>query len=169
MRRHLATKAYGTPLFAVLLLSVAAGTAVSSPLPLAVPEFTFSDTSGEARDQRAEHEARLRVLVERLRSDLAASGKFRIVDIACDPRPCAADVGRSLEQARKAGARFVVLVTVHKTSSLILSCPVHVIDTGSGKLVFGRLHSFRGDTDEAWQRAGRFLARELIGELADKQ
>jgi hypothetical protein len=171
MRRHLPGKAYRMRLVAVaMLLSwVAAGVAAASPLPVAVPDFTFSDTSGEARDQRAEHEARLQALAAGLRADLAASGQFRIVDIACGSQPCTAEVSQALEQAGKAGARFVVLVGVHKTSSLILSCPVQVIDTGSGKVVFRRFHSFRGDTDEAWLRVGRFLARELIAALAGKQ
>jgi hypothetical protein len=38
---------------------------------------------------------------------------------------------------------------------------VQVVDLAADKLVFDRLVSFRGDTDESWQRAGRFLVREL--------
>jgi hypothetical protein len=36
-----------------------------------------------------------------------------------------------------------------------------VIDLSSGKVVFNRLYTFRGDTDEAWKRAEQFIAREI--------
>jgi hypothetical protein len=151
----------------VLFLSIVAGAtnAAAAPSPRAIADVAFSDTSGEARDQRDEHAAHLQMLAARLRTDLAASGKFRIVELPCDARPCGTDVEGNLERARKAGAKFVVFVVVHKTSTLLLSLPVQVIDTASGKVVFGRYHSFRGDTDEAWERAGRFLVRELISAL----
>jgi hypothetical protein len=154
----------------MLLLCVVAPASGSaaSPTAMTIADFTFADTSGEARDQRGEHEARLQALAARLRHDLEASGKFRIVDVTCAPAPCAADVGGTAERARRAGARFVLFGAVHKTSTLVLSIPIQVIDAGTGKVVFGRLHSFRGDSDEAWQRAGRFLVRELIDNLVDK-
>jgi hypothetical protein len=158
---------------ALLLFSVAAGAAapVASPAQIAIVGFEFIDTSGEVRDQRVEHETRLRVLMDSLRADLAASGKFRVVDMLCGDRPCTAapgDFDHVLEQARKAGAGLVLFGAVHKTSTLILSVPIRVIDPQSGNVVFQRHHSFRGDTDEAWQRAERFLARELVAELAAK-
>ena len=37
-----------------------------------------------------------------------------------------------------------------------------MLDLDNGKLVLDHLISFRGDSDEAWQRAERFLARELL-------
>jgi hypothetical protein len=156
---------------ALLLLSVAAGTAgpVPSPPQMAIVGFDFIDTSGEVRDQSAEHDARLRTLMTRLRADLAASGKFRVADILCGPQPCTgAESDQALEQARKAGVRLVLFGAVHKMSTLILSVPIRVIDPQSGDVVFQRYHSFRGDTDEAWQRAETFLARELVAELPGK-
>jgi hypothetical protein len=138
---------------------------------MAIVSFDFVDTSGEVRDQSAEHETRMRTLMSRLRSDLSASEKFRIIEILCGQRPCTAsesDFDQALEQARKAGAGFVLFGAVHKMSTLILSFPIRVIDPQSGKVVFQRYHSFRGDTDEAWQRAESFLARELLAELAGK-
>lgn len=158
---------------ALLLFSVAAGAAapVASPAQIAIVGFEFIDTSGEVRDQRVEHETRLRVLMNSLRADLAASGKFRVVDMLCGDRPCTAaqgDFDQALEQARKTGAGLVLFGAVHKTSTLILSVPIRVIDPQSGNVVFQRYHSFRGDTDEAWQRAESFLARELVAELPSK-
>ena len=41
-------------------------------------DFNYDDTSGEVRDQRAEHEVRLAVM-NALEDDLAATGKFRVI------------------------------------------------------------------------------------------
>jgi hypothetical protein len=91
---------------------------------MAIVGFDFIDTSGEVRDQSAEHDARLRTLMTRLRADLAASGKFRVVDILCGRQPCTgAESDQALEQARKAGLGLVLFGAVHKMSTLILSVP----------------------------------------------
>ena len=152
-------------LLAALLPAVAATAAAERPL--AVVGFNFVDTSGEAKDQTAAHAARLSAMMETLQSKLAASGRFRIIAFACTPQPCTAepDVDGALAEARKAGADWTLVGTVRKTSTLILDMPVQVIDMASGKSVYGRLLSFRGDTDDAWQHAARFLARELIAQL----
>ena len=135
--------------------------------PLAVVGFNFVDTSGEVKDQTAAHAARLSAMMETLQSKLAASGRFKIIALACTPMPCTAepDVDTAMAEARKAGADWTLVGTVRKTSTLILDMPVQVIDMASGKSVYGRLLSFRGDTDDAWQHAARFLARELIAQL----
>ena len=152
-------------LLAALLPAVAARAAAERPL--AVVGFNFVDTSGEAKDQTAAHAARLSAMMETLQGKLAASGRFKIIALACMPQPCTAepDVDGALAEARKAGADWTLVGTVRKTSTLILDMPVQVIDMASGKSVYGRLLSFRGDTDDAWQHAARFLARDLIAQL----
>jgi hypothetical protein len=40
---------------------------------IAIVDFNYVDTSGEVRDQRAEHEVRLSVFMNTLKDDLAAS------------------------------------------------------------------------------------------------
>jgi hypothetical protein len=55
---------------------------------IAIVDFNYVDTSGEVRDQRAEHEVRLSVFMNTLRDDLAASGIFRVIVPACRPDPC---------------------------------------------------------------------------------
>lgn len=45
---------------AILILSgPARGEDIARPIPIAVADFDYSDTSGEPRDQREEHAARL--------------------------------------------------------------------------------------------------------------
>ena len=156
------------PILLVLAALLPAGIArAAAERPLAVVGFNFVDTSGEAKDQSAAHAARLSAMMETLQSKLAASGRFKIIALACTPEPCTAepDVDGAMAEARKAGADWTLVGTVRKTSTLILDMPVEVIDMASGKAVYGRLLSFRGDTDDAWQHAARFLARELIAQL----
>jgi hypothetical protein len=67
-----------------------------------------------------------------------------------------------LDRAKGAGARFVTVGAVEKMSTLVLWTRFEVYDVPSRQIVFNRLLTFRGDNDEAWQRAARYAARELI-------
>jgi hypothetical protein len=64
--------------------------------------------------------------------------------------------------ARAAGAKLVLLGGVHKMSSLIQWAKIQIVDEEQGRIVFDRLVTFRGDTDEAWQKAESFIAREIL-------
>jgi Protein of unknown function (DUF2380) len=133
-------------------------------IPIAVADLDYADTSGEVRNQQAEHEARLRAFVDRLRADLEQDGRYRTVTLECGQSPCTA--GRSggtslVESARAAGARLLLYGGIQKMSTLVQYSKVQVVDLQANKLVFDRLISFRGDTDESWQHAERFLVREL--------
>ncbi len=152
-----------TAAFALLFLSAPA--VAESPIPptIVVADFDYSDTSGEIRDQQAEHAARLQAFARAIRTDLAQSGKYRVIDFNCSSDPCsAASASTLIEDARKAGARLVLYGGIHKMSTLIQHGKFQMLDLDNGKLVLDRLISFRGDSDEAWQRAERFLARELL-------
>jgi hypothetical protein len=136
---------------------------VAERIPIAVADLDYADTSGEVRNQQAEHEARLRAFVDMLRADLGQDG-HRNVNLECQQSPCTAgqSAGAALvERARAAGARFLLYGGIQKMSTLIQHSKVQVVDLQTNKLVFDRLISFRGDTDESWQRAERFLVREL--------
>jgi hypothetical protein len=137
------------------------------PIPIAVAEFDYRDTSGETRDQRAEHAARLEAFARMIRADLEKSGRFRIVPIACGEGPCAAgeaDPEELLATARKAGARLLLFGGIQKMSTLIQYGKAIVIDLEADKSIFERLVSFRGDTDDAWRHAEQFLAREFLAQ-----
>jgi hypothetical protein len=155
------------PVLLLLTLVPAGASTAAAPRALAVAGFNFVDTSGEVKDQSAAHAARLAALMTTLQGKLTDSGRFRVIALACTPAPCTAepDVDQELAEARKAGADWAVLGSVRKTSTLILEMPVQVVDLATGKALYGRLLSFRGDTDDAWQHAARFLARELLAQL----
>jgi len=77
---------------------------------VAIVDFNYIDTSGEVRDQRAEHEARLSVFMNTLKNDLAASGKFRVIVPACRPDPCSrSSRSELLKAAHAAGADFLLV------------------------------------------------------------
>jgi hypothetical protein len=137
----------------------------AAPIAIAVADFDYTDTSGEAIDQQAEHQARLKAFAGTIRADLARDGRYRIVDLACPQPPCSAgqvapDV--LLDSARAAGAKRLLYGGIQKMSSLISNAKIQVVDIEDNKLTFDRLITFRGDTDESWQRAERFVVRDLI-------
>jgi Protein of unknown function (DUF2380) len=153
---------------AIALLLIAAparaDTPPADPLPIVVADLDYTDTSGEARDQRAEHAARLQAFAGAIRADLARTGKYRVLTFVCSSDPCS---GREtnpavlIDDARKSGARLMLYGGIHKMSTLVQFAKIQMLDLHTGQVVFDRLITFRGDTDEAWQRAEQFVAREL--------
>jgi Protein of unknown function (DUF2380) len=134
------------------------------PIAIAVLDFDYVDTSGEPRDQRQEHAARLQGFSSALRNDLERSGKFRIVAPECGAAPCAADSLQPAElvaRARAAGAKLMLFGGIHKQSTLIQWAKVQAVDVDADRLVLDKLVTFRGDTDEAWERAEAFVVREV--------
>lgn len=145
----------------------AAQLAAAEPIAIGIAEIDFTDTSGELTDQQAVHDTRRRDFAAALRNDLMASGKYRIVELNCGKAPCsvANQIPSDLiDAAKRAGARLLLYGGVHKMSTLIQNMKAQVVDIAADKLVLDRLISFRGDTDEAWQRVEQFLAQELIAQ-----
>ena len=153
---------------AATAIALAAGVAFAAgpPVRVAVFDFDYTDTSGEPRDQSAEHAARLAAFVNGLRSDLAASGRFEPVEIACASPPCT--VGNTpapalIAAAKAAGARLMVYGGIEKMSTLIQWGKLQVVDLEADRLLDDKMITFRGDSDEAWRRAEAFVAAEIEG------
>jgi uncharacterized protein DUF2380 len=147
-----------------LLAFAAPARASDLPIPIAVAEFDYFDSSGEATNQQAQHQARLQAFARDIRADLAQGGKYRIVSLACAQSPCSAagsDPKELLESARRAGAELLLYGGIHKMSTLIQFARAQVVDLRADRLVFDRQLSFRGDSDESWRRAEQFLAQDL--------
>jgi hypothetical protein len=164
MTMHAATIA--AVALSVLLTSLGAAHGAQTPsssTSLAILPFGFLDTSGEPRDQTAEHAARLGAMTDQLRSQLEAGGRYRTVELpeAAIESCQAQDSACLLTQARQAGADLVMTGAVQKVSSLILEMWVGVFDVATGARVYYRNLSFRGDNDEAWRRATSFLLRQI--------
>jgi Fe-S cluster biogenesis protein NfuA len=142
----------------------------STTLPgLALLDFNYVDTSGETRDQTAEHQKRLDAFMLALRQDVAASQKYRMVAATC--RPTACEVGRSAltelqDAARQAGAKILLMGGVHKMSTLIQNARVLAVNLETNEVVLDKLVTFRGDTDEAWKRAETFIAQQITASPA---
>src|SRR6267378_1880240 len=121
---------------------------------------------GLSRDQRKEHETRLGNFMRALRDDLAKDGSSWLVTPACVPKPCSlagSTVTDLLAAAREAGADILLIGGVHKMSTLVQNAKVEAIDARTGRVMFDKLFTFRGDTDEAWRRAEIFIANEIAG------
>ena len=151
-----------------ILLAATGHAPAASPLTVAVADFDYVDTSGEVRDQRADHDARLRALGNDIIADLARSGRFAPVHLVCAKPPCSAD---SMDQdsmvaaARAQHAQLVVFGGVHKMSTLIQWGRVEVMDVATGQRRLARTVTFRGDTDDAWQHAADYIGQMLVVSL----
>ncbi len=155
------------PATAALLLATGPTSAESpprQPIPIAIADLDYSDSSGEVQDQSTKHDALLQAFVESLRRDLATTEKFHVVTLACSPDPCS--VGRStsarlLGRARDAGAELLLYGGIHKMSTLVQWAKVQIVDVRTDTIVLDRFLTFRGDDERAWQRAEAFLAADL--------
>ncbi|MGD9545844.1 MAG: DUF3280 domain-containing protein [Methylocystis sp.] len=137
---------------------------------LLVLDFELIDTSNEPVDQTAEHARRL----ARARDDLAAGLAARRVYDVVDRTAIAADLDAILKQtyirtcngcelslARKAGADLVLTGVVNKVSTLILSMGVSITRVSTGELIYHQGFDFRGDNDQSWARATKFLVDRI--------
>ena len=146
---------------AALTLGFAATAAnAAEPSALAVASFAFKDTSGEVRDQTAEHAARLKEFGVVLQDDLSASPKIDLVALPCEAGRCG-DLGAIATQAKAASARYLLVGEVHKMSTLVGWVKFAVLDLSENKPLCDRYLTYRGDTDEAWRRAAAFTARDV--------
>ena len=138
-------------------------------LGVAVEDFSYLDTSGEPTDQTAVHQRRLRAFMSALRRDLGAAGHYHLVGPSCtepctekDPAPA-----RQNQQSTGPGDESIRIVgDITKTSTLIQWAKVAVIEVATNRILFERGYSFRGDNDEAWDRAENFVSRDISEVLA---
>lgn len=117
------------------------------------------DTSHEARDQAADHARRLAFLAGELSDELPSAVEISRdrMDAACSPQTTDCLLALAIEE----DADKALLIVVQKTSTLIIQIFATLVDTDSGELIASPSLNFRGDTDESWRRAARFLARDL--------
>jgi len=142
----------------------------AAPPSLLVLNLELVDSSGEVTDQREDHERRLAAVREILASELAAREVYAVVD----PGKIQAEIDATRERqylhacngceirlARAVDADRVLTGHVRKVSSLIMALWVDIKDADSGRPVLREVLDFRGDTDQAWQRAALYLVGQL--------
>jgi hypothetical protein len=132
----------------------------AAPLTVAVADFDYIDTSGEVRDQRKEHEARMLRFTELLRESISAQGDFQVQQLECAERPCTPinmQPQKFIDASRRSGARFVLYGGIHKISTLVQWGDIQLLDLEADKVLFRQNVTFRGDTDEAYRRAAAFV------------
>jgi hypothetical protein len=156
----------------VWLLLVAAPSRSADAPALAVTAPSYIDTSGEPRNQVADHARRVKLFADSLRADLATSGKFRITPLDCQPSPCTAatsDPAQLINKTREAGAAYLLIGGIHKMSTLVQWAKFDILDVDTQNVVFDRLLTFRGDDDAAWKNAETFLERDISQQDVFKQ
>jgi hypothetical protein len=150
-------------------IALATATAASADQPwrgqtAAFFGVTYLDSSieGEIRGESAEETARVAILAELLADELEAYG-LTLVDLApvaeelertVNPANCN---GCEVRMAARLGARYAIVSEVQKVSTLIQSMNVVVRDAETGAVVRGQAVDLRGNTDEAWIRAMRYI------------
>ncbi|WP_407150041.1 DUF2380 domain-containing protein [Bradyrhizobium sp. ORS 86] len=136
-----------------------------------IQDFGYLDTSGEPADQSASHQQRLQTFTAALRRDVAADALTRLVPSSCGSN-CEASAPLTEERLRaaaQAGANVLIVGLIQKMSTLVQWARVRAVDLDRNRVLFEKLYTFRGDNDEAWQRAETFVAREIREALAPAQ
>ena len=139
--------------------------AQENQIGVAVLDFSYADTAGEAQDMTSEHQKWLEALAAGLRKGFERTGAYRVVTPVCHPEPC--EVGRTpLDQlegaAKEAGAQLLVMGGVHKESTLLQWAKVLAVNLVDNRVVTDKLVTFRGDNETAWERAEEFISRDLL-------
>jgi Protein of unknown function (DUF2380) len=129
-----------------------------------IGDFSYLDTSGEVADQVAVHEKRLRAFMAALRGDVEADRRYRLIPPSCAPR--CADEGPEPSKQTQANARIRIVGAIKKMSTLVQLAKVAIVDLDTNQVLWDRLYTFRGDNDEAWERAEAFVSREIREVLA---
>jgi Protein of unknown function (DUF2380) len=153
----------------VLMLAGSVPTRADEAPKLAIFDFEMIDTSlqGEVYGPRNDEQDRLKRVGDQLRKQLGESGKFQILDIA--PINAAAHQnnlqacgGCDVKLAQQLGADLEITGVVQKVSNLILNINVYLRDVPTGRLVAVASVDMRGNTDESWSRAMRYVVRERL-------
>ena len=151
------------------MLASAAPAHAADPPKLAVFDFEMLDTSleGQMHGKRADEEARLMRSGDQARKELAASGKFQVLDIspvnaAAHQSNLQACGGCDAKLARQLGADLEITGVVQKISSVILNIKLFLRDAHTGRLITVASADTPGNTDEIWSHTMHYLVHERL-------
>ena len=155
----------------ILMLAMLLATPVrADPSKLAVFDFELIDNSAEGGVPQAQLDAqaeRLILIGDLLRRELTESGKYQLMDItpvnaAAHRRNLQGCGGCDVDYAKQIGADLSLTGVVNKVSNLILNITIYLHDVSTGQLVAVMNTDLRGNTDESWTRAVRYLIRNRL-------
>jgi hypothetical protein len=149
---------------AVLVCGPAAAADIWTGRSAAFFGLAYLDTSleGEINGPRADETARVALVEDQLATGLKERGLVLVdlspvaakLDRMVNPADCN---GCEVRLAAELGATYSVVAEVQKVSNLIQSMNVVVRDAGSGQVVRAKAVDLRGNTDDAWSRAMRYI------------
>jgi hypothetical protein len=141
----------------------------AAPASLVLPDIELLDTQPDP-NQAADHARRIQNTSRQLREGLAQAGLYRIIDPTTvqstideqraahatifDCNGCAQAIGQA------ARSDLVAMAWVQKVSQLILNLNVEVRETATDRVVLNKSVDMRGNNDESWARAARFMLRD---------
>jgi Protein of unknown function (DUF2380) len=156
--------------FSVANAGVSATASAAERPTLAVLDIELTGDLGGPQ-LAAEHAQRIKTQSERLRRELAQTGKYQIVDLTPaqhlidqlqsrqaylhDCNGCDLDIGRAVE------AQKLMVTWVNRVSGLILTLTYEIHDVATGQIDMRKSYDFRGDNDNAWAHAITYMVRDI--------
>jgi hypothetical protein len=125
------------------LVAAHSGEPATQVVSLTIEDFSYLDTSGEPTDQSAAHQMRLQAFMTALRHDIEADDRYHL----------------------QADAKILITGAIQKESTLVQWARVQAIDVAAKRIIFEKLYTFRGDNDDAWQRAETFVSQDIRGAM----
>jgi len=119
---------------------------------------------------KAENAEKITKFSEHLRNELNDKTQFNVINDADSlAKVKAADEKQDLHYcngceitlAKDLGAELVIVPNVFRMSHLISTLHVEFKEVETGKLIKRKSYDFRGNTDQAWERAIKYAMRDL--------
>ncbi len=156
-------------LFAAAGRAEAAENADEAKVKLLVLDLELIGDLGGPELERT-HAERLREVSQQLRSELAQSSGYEIIDAT----PAAEMIERlrgtqylhkcngcEIDIALELDADQVMVAWIHRVSQLILSLTYEIREVPSGRALRRKSFDFRGDNDTGWSRAVSYMVRDI--------
>ncbi|MFL1873824.1 DUF3280 domain-containing protein [Hansschlegelia beijingensis] len=147
----------------------AASAEPASPVPVALLSVKMQNDHAEWIPTSDAERDRIRKVEETFRTMLEQSGRytFKPIDPAMQAeidkdQALGSCSGCEFRYGKAAGAREVAWIEVQKVSELILNLNVYMADVETGKRVFGKSVDLRGNSDESWRHAIRYLVKNYL-------
>lgn len=163
---------FSLALLAVLVLAFGASAraADAPPATLAMIGFELLEDHPDATRHDAQ-QARLKMIDDEFRVQIAQRGLYRLIDNAPHQAVidrvrggvefvyrcphCLAEIGAGV------GTQYVAAGWVQKVSNLILNVNIEIREVATNRVALVKSVDMRGNNDESWLRAIRFLVRDM--------